>query len=113
MRRLLLILLVFVLPLRAVAGDLMVLGMATTDAPAAAPAVPMAPDCEMHRTSAGTEQDAPAADPSQCCSLCLPVAQTPAFAALPRLDMAQAIPPSGDASFLSAPRARSFRPPSS
>jgi hypothetical protein len=53
MRRFLLILFVLVLPLRAVAGDLMVLAMATSPhGMPATTAAAMAPDCEMHRAAA-------------------------------------------------------------
>jgi len=116
MRRLFLILLVLVLPLRAVAGDFMALGMAKMQTTQAVHAAPMSPDCPMNRAASGKHHEAPSSQTGevQCesCSLCFPVAQFAEFASLQRPEYPQARPQSGDADFLSAPLARSFRPPS-
>jgi hypothetical protein len=115
-RRLFLILLVLVLPLRAVAGDFMALGMATMPAPAAAPSAAMPPDCLMHMAGAGKlgDSSSPQTGEAQCesCALCFPVAQFADFPFLNLPEYPEVRPPSGDADFLSAPRVRSFRPPS-
>ena len=115
MRRFLLTLFILVLPLRALAGDLMALANATMPhGIAETQAVAMAPDCEMHHSAVD------AAHPGQddgghceCCALCLPMSQTVASASLKRIDVARRVAAASDASFLSAALGRSLRPPSS
>ena len=115
MRRFLLILFVLVLPLRAVAGDLMALAMATMPADMPATEAPaMAPDCGMHHAAPADHDSQGDADQThyECCALCLPVAQLAAAAPLQRQDVAEAVPAASDASFLSAVLGRNLRPPS-
>ena len=114
-RRLFLILLALVLPLRAVAGDLMALGMAQMHSPQTTQSAPMPADCPMHTAGPGKHHDSPSQSGEvQCesCALCFPVAQLAEFPALQRPEYPQARPQSGDADFLSATLARSLRPPS-
>jgi len=115
-RRLFLILLVLVLPLRALAGDFMALGMAKVHVSQATPSAPMPPDCAMHMAGSGKHHDSSSSQTGevQCesCALCFPVAQFAGFPPLQRSEHPEARPRSGDADFLSAPLARSFRPPS-
>ena len=116
MRRFLLILFVLVLPLRAVAGDLMALAMATLPhGTPAAEAAAMAPDCETHHAAAaadhhGEEDEGQTHD--ECCALCLPMTQTGALS-LQRVDIAHRVAAASESSFLSAAPSRSLRPPSS
>ncbi len=115
-RRLFLILLVFMLPLRAMAGDFMVLGMAKMHAPEATQSAPMSPDCAMHMAGAGKHDDSSSSQTgeAQCesCALCFPAAQLVEFPCLKPAEHPEARPACGDADFLSAPAVRSFRPPS-
>jgi hypothetical protein len=104
------------LPLRAVAGDVMSIGMT---APAAVHGQAMVmPDCDMHLAHAGAQpadadQSAPSAD-AQCasCALCYPVASASAFGLGLSFDSPEARPASGDARFVSAAIGRDLRPPS-
>ena len=115
MRRFLLILFVLVLPLRAVAGDLMALAMATMpqDMPAAEVAA-MAPDCGAHHAASASDHhggDDGEQTQHECCALCLPMTQFAAVS-LQRVDIARRVAAASDASFLSAALSRSLRPPS-
>jgi hypothetical protein len=108
-RRVLLILMIAVLPLRALAGDWMLLGMATKVTTAGPSMVMAMADCDMHlkgQSSSSTD--------TQCgsCSLCYPVAQPTPFDHALSFNVPAARPESGDDDFVSAASTRSFRPPS-
>ncbi len=106
---------IFVLPLRGWAGDLMSVQMAMGGlAPQAAIAMPA--DCPMQSMHAAASPDdasqAPAGTPDcSTCDLCLPIAElaSPAFDAAPFA--AHAAPPMRGVSFFSASPALAFKPP--
>lgn len=118
MRRWFVLLMVLLLPLRAVAGDAMSVGMALAEqAPAVASG--MAPGCLMHMASASeapTTDDAPAPmSVAECgsCALCFPVAQVDTVAVADSSRLADARPAPGDDRYLSATALGLLRPPKS
>ena len=113
--RVLLILMIAVLPLRALAADWMWVNMSSMTAVHGGAAA--MPDCDTHAAPASERDDrgaplSPGADP-QCgsCALCFPVAQSATFDHAMPFDLPEARPAAGDDDFVSAFSARNFRPP--
>jgi hypothetical protein len=103
------------LPLRAMAGDWMLFGMAA-EATSGGLSVVM-PDCDMHLSQPAGQGDperSPTAD-GQCgwCALCYPVAGHSSMGQDLPFDLPQARPRAGDDGFVSATTARNLRPPTS
>jgi hypothetical protein len=112
-RALLVFLLATVLPLRALAGDFMVLAMSTAPSPAL-PAQAMAADCAFHLgTAVGAEIPSPDVDSGQCatCSLCLPVVQLPPGVALQIPELPTSRPLPTETPFSSASPSPTRKPP--
>jgi hypothetical protein len=116
MRRWFVLLMVVLLPLRAVAGDLMSLAMATAGEPPRSSAG-MSPECPMHLAAADPEpmldEGAAATPSSECgsCALCFPVARLDVLGAVGSPAAADARRAIGGDRFLSAPTLGLLRPP--
>jgi hypothetical protein len=113
-KRLFILLLIVLLPLRGWAGDLMGVQMATSGLAAGA----MPADCAMkamHAPAAADEESAGPANADGCtsCDLCLPMAELPSL----RFDVfgfvAHAAPPTGGEAFFSASPRLALKPPNS
>lgn len=111
-KRLFILLLIVLLPLRGLAGDLMGVQMATSGLAAGA----MPADCPMkamHAPTAAHEESAGLANADGCtsCDLCLPMAGLPSL----RFDgfgfVAHAAPPMGGVVFFSASPVLALKPP--
>ncbi|MBC7991869.1 MAG: hypothetical protein H7Z15_01320 [Rhizobacter sp.] len=103
-RRLFLLLLIVLLPLRAWAGDFMSVQMATSGS--GVPAVhAMPPDCPMH-SSADT-----AAESCESCELCIPFAEISAAVIDIVEPAAHSKPLMWGVDFISAPPAPALKPP--
>jgi hypothetical protein len=117
MRRWLVLLMVVLLPLRAVAGDAVALGMAV--AAEAGSAAALSPGCPMHLAGTSTESvaeaDAPASSPvsAECssCALCFPVARADALPAVGSRPAVDARLPMASDRFRSAWALGLLRPP--
>ncbi|HEX2541133.1 MAG TPA: hypothetical protein VHM00_08630 [Caldimonas sp.] len=111
MRRFLFLLMIIALPLRAVAGDVMAIGMAT-QVPGHASA--FMPGCDMQVAGGHVHDDGSSASSgADCgaCVLCVPFAQAPAITGSAD-DLSAVLPRVGEERFASAPSVRSTRPPS-
>lgn len=111
MRRLLLILLIVLLPVRALAGDWMMLGMSMPDQAAGMPG------CDMQlvlKAAQGSDDAASSASADvQCaqCDLCIPAASPPVLAQAAGLMPAPSLRPAAGSSFASAALSQDLRPP--
>jgi hypothetical protein len=115
-KRLFVLLMILVLPLRGWAGDVMGVQMAASGLPTSAVAA-MPADCAMHsmHVLAGGDDTAAAhaagTDACASCDLCLPMAELASL----RFDVlafgAHAAPPAHGVAFFSASPARALKPP--